>query len=73
MPDLTLESICHFQCILTRDLNKAKKQRKPIEWERLRDLFKKMRHSKGTFHAKTGTIKERNVMGLTKAEKIKKR
>ena len=54
-------------------MNKAKKQRKPIEWERLRDLFKKMRHAKGTFHAKTGTIKERNAMGLTKAEKIKKR
>ena len=37
------------------------------------DLFKKMRNAKGTFHAKTGTIKERNVMGLTKAEEIKKR
>ena len=37
------------------------------------DLFKKMRNAKGTFHAKTGTIKDRNVMGLTKAEEIKKR
>ena len=32
-----------------------------------------MRHAKGTFHAKTGTIKDRNGMGLTKAEDIKKR
>ena len=37
------------------------------------DLFKKMRNAKGTFHAKTGTIKDRNVMGLTKAEEIKKK
>ena len=73
MPDLTLASICHFQCVITGDLNKAKKQGKTIEWERLRDLFKKMRHAKGTFHAKTGTIKDRNVMGLTIADEIKKR
>ena len=73
MPDLTLESICHFQCILTRDLNKAKKQRKPIEWERLRDLFKKIRDTKGRFHAKMGLIKERNGMDLTEAEDTKKR
>ena len=65
MPDLTLESTCHFQSILTRDLSKAKKQRKTIQW--------KMRNAKGTFHAKTGTIKDRNVMGLTKAEEIKKK
>ena len=32
-----------------------------------------MRNAKGTFHAKTGTIKDRNVMGITKAEEIKKR
>ena len=37
------------------------------------DLFKKMRNAKGTFHAKTGTIKDRNVMGLTKAEEINKK
>ena len=37
------------------------------------DLFKKMRNAKGTFHEKTGTIKDRNVMGLTKAEEIKKK
>ena len=38
-----------------------------------RDLFKKIRVTKGTFHAKMGTIKDRNGMDLTKAEDIKKR
>ena len=38
-----------------------------------RHLFKKMRDSKGTFHAKMGSIKDRNGMDLTKAEDIKKR
>ena len=38
-----------------------------------RDLFKKMRDTKGTFHAKMGTIKDRNGMELTEAEGIKKR
>ena len=38
-----------------------------------RDLFKKIRDSKGTFHAKMGTVKERNGMDLTEAEDIKKR
>ena len=38
-----------------------------------RDLFKKMRDTKGTFHAKMGTIKNRNGMDLTEAEDIKKR
>ena len=37
-----------------------------------RDLFKKIRDTKGTFHAKVGTIKERNGMDLTEAEDIKK-
>ena len=46
-------------------MNKAKKQRKTIQW--------KMRNAKGTFHAKTGTIKDRNVVDLTEAEDIKKR
>ena len=40
---------------------------------RTRDLFKKMRDTKGTFHAKMGTIKDRNGMDLTEAEDIKKR
>ena len=38
-----------------------------------RDLFKKIRDAKGTFHAKLGTIKDRNGMDLTEAEEIKKR
>ena len=37
-----------------------------------RDLFKKIRDTKGTFHAKMGTIKDRNGMDLTEAENIKK-
>ena len=40
---------------------------------KMRDLFKKMRDTKGTFHAKMGTIKDRNGMDLTEAEDIKKR
>ena len=38
---------------------------------RIRDLFKKVRDNKGTFHAKMGTIKDRNRMDLTQAEDIK--
>ena len=38
-----------------------------------RDLFKKIRDTKGTFHAKMGSIKDRNGMGQTEAEDIKKR
>ena len=38
-----------------------------------RDLFKKLRGTKGTFHAKVATIKDRNGMDLTEAEGIKKR
>ena len=41
--------------------------------EKTRDLFKKIRDTKGTFHAKTGSIKDRNGMDLTEAEYIKKR
>ena len=41
--------------------------------EKTRDLFKKIRHPKGTFHAKMGTIKDRNGMDLTEAEDIKKK
>ena len=40
---------------------------------KIRDLFEKIRNSKGTFHAKMGTIKDRNGMDLTEAEDIKKR
>ena len=38
-----------------------------------RDLFKKIRDTKGTFHAKMGSIKDRNVTNLTEAEDIRKR
>ena len=38
-----------------------------------RDLFKKIRDTKGTFHAKMGSIKDRNGMDITEAEDIKKR
>ena len=38
-----------------------------------RDLFKKIKDTKGTFHAKTGSIKDRNCLGLTETEDIKKR
>ena len=41
--------------------------------EKSRDLFKKIRDTKGKFHAKMGTIKDRNGMDLTEAEDIKKR
>ena len=45
----------------------AKKQRKTIEWERLEIyLFKKIRDTKGTFHAKMGSIKDRNGMSEQK-------
>ena len=52
-------------------------QRKEIEENnrmgKTRDLFKKIRDTKGTFHAKMGSIKDRNGMDLTEAEDIKKR
>ena len=40
--------------------------------EKTRDLFKKIRDTKGTFHAKMGTVKDRKSMDLTEAENIKK-
>ena len=40
---------------------------------KIRDLFKKIRDTKGTFHAKMGLIKDRNSMDLTEAEDIEKR
>ena len=50
----------------------AKKQRKTKEWERL-EIFRKIRDTKGTFHAKMGSMKNRNGIDLTEAEDIKKR
>ena len=66
-----------FQRIARRD-KKAflSDQCKEIEennrMEKTRDLFKKIRDTKGTFHAKMGSIKDRNGMDLTEAEDIKK-
>ena len=50
----------------------CKETEKTIEWERL-ELFKKIRDTKRKFHAKMGTIKDRNGKALTEAEEIKKR
>ena len=66
-----------FQGIARRD-KKAflSDQCKEIEENRMgktRDLFKKIRDTKGTFHAKMDTVKDRNGMDLTNAEDIKKR
>ena len=67
-----------FQRIARRD-KKAflSEQCKEIEENnrmgRTRDLFKKIRDTKGTFHAKMGSIKDRNGMDLTEADDIKKR
>ena len=43
-----------------------------MEWK-TRDLFKKVKDTKGTFHTKMGTVKDRKDMDLTEAEYIKKR
>ena len=45
----------------------------PQTMGKTRDLFKKIRDTKGTFHAKMGSINDRNGMALTEAEDIKKR
>ena len=50
----------------------ANKQRKRIQWE-TGELFKKIKDSKGIFHAKMGTIKDRNGMDLREEEDIRKR
>ena len=51
----------------------AKEERKTIEWERLEISSRKLEIARETFHAKMGTIKDRNGMDLTEAEDIKKR
>ena len=67
-----------FQRIAKRDKNAfLSDQWKEIEVNnrmgKTRDLFKKIRDTKGTFHAKVGSIKDRNGIDLTEAEDIKKR
>ena len=67
-----------FQRIGRRDKkaflsNQCKEIEKNNKMQKTRDLFKKIRDTKGTFHAKMGTIKDRNCMELTEAEDIKKK
>ena len=66
-----------FQRIASRDKIFLREQRKEIEENnrkgKTRDLIKKLRDTKGTFHGKMGTIKDINGMDLTEAEDIKKR
>ena len=53
--------------------NHCKEMQENNRLAKTRDLFKKIRDTKGTFHAKMGTLKDRNCMDLTEAEDIKKR
>ena len=67
-----------FQTIARRDkkafLNdRYKETEKNNRMGKIRDVFKKIRDNRGTFHAKMDPIKDRNVMDLTEAEDIKKR
>ena len=67
-----------FQKLARRDKkgffsNQCKEIEETNRMRKYRDLFKKIRDTKGTFHAKMGTIKDRNGMDLTEAEDIKKR
>ena len=72
----------HLNAVFQRIARRDKKaffsdQCKEIEeknrMRKTRDLFKKIGDTKGTFHAKMGLIKDRNSMGLTEAEDVKKR
>ena len=67
-----------FQRIARRDKkaflsNQCKEIVENNRMGKTRDLFKKIRDTKGTFQAKMGSVKDRNGMGLTEAEDIKKR
>ena len=67
-----------FQRITRRDekaflSDQCKEIVEDIRMEKTRDLFKKIRDTKGTFHVKMSTIKDRNGMDLTEREDIKKR
>ena len=53
--------------------NQCKETEENNRMGKIRDLFKKIRDTKGAFHAKMGTIKDRNGMNLTETEDIKKR
>ena len=67
-----------FQRIKKRDKkaflsDQCKEIEEKNKMRKTRDLFKKIRDTKGTFHAKMGSIKDRNGMDLTEVEEIKKR
>ena len=67
-----------FQRIARRDKkafldNQCKEIEEINKMEKTRDLFKKIRDTKGIFHAKMGSMKDRNDMALTEADNIKKR
>ena len=67
-----------FQKIARRDKkaflsDQCKEIEENSKMGKTRDLFKKIRDTKGTFHAKMGSVKDRNSMDLTEAEDIKKR
>ena len=67
-----------FQRIARRDKkgflsDQCKEIKENNRMGKARDLFKKIRHTKGTFHVKMGTIKDRSGMDLTEGEEIKKR
>ena len=67
-----------FQRIVRREKkaipsNQCKEIEENNRMGKTRDLFKKIRDTEGTFHAKMGTIKDRNGMDLTESEDIKKR
>ena len=67
-----------FQRIVRRDKktflsNQCKEREENNRMRKTADLFQKVRDTKGTFHAKIGSIKDRNCMDVTEAEDIKKR
>ena len=62
-----------FQRISRRDKRSVQRKRENNRMEKTRDLVKKIRDTKGKFHAKMGTIKDRNGIELTEVEGIKKR
>ena len=70
--------IAEFQSIARRDKkaflsDQCKEREENNRMRKTRDCFKKIRDTKGTFHVKMGSIKDRNGMDLTEAEDIKKR
>ena len=64
---------CFWDCLQAFHSDQCKEIEENNRMGKTRDLFKKIRDSKGNFHAKTGTIKDRNGMDLTEAKDIKKR